>query len=79
MNITRETIEKLVKAEDFDAFGIASLEPFTKESNTLEHWIEQGYHGTMGYMAQNLDKRFDIQAMVPGAQSALVVLLNYKP
>ena len=50
----------------------ASAGHFTK-------WLEAGRHGEMGYLARNSPKRIDPQAVLPGAQSVIMVAVNYLP
>lgn len=42
-------------------------------------WIEQAYHGLMGYMARpdRVERRQDLQVILPGAQSLVCVGLDY--
>ena len=41
------------------------------------HWIAQNYHGEMGYMARNVDKRLNPQQMIPNTLSVICVRLDY--
>ncbi|MEZ5729648.1 MAG: tRNA epoxyqueuosine(34) reductase QueG [Burkholderiaceae bacterium] len=45
----------------------------------LSRWLAAGFHGEMGYMARNVDKRTDPSALVPGALSAIMVAVDYRP
>ncbi|MBU50527.1 MAG: tRNA epoxyqueuosine(34) reductase QueG [Deltaproteobacteria bacterium] len=46
-----------------------------------EHWIEQGYHGEMGYLARpdRLDRRRDLNVILPGVQRLIIFTLPYWP
>lgn len=46
-----------------------------EESLRLETWLQQGYQGTMDWMAN--PKRQDITQMLPGVRSVISVALNY--
>lgn len=63
----------------FDACGISQADHLADQSEQLSHWLGNGYHGEMGYMERNLDKRLDPRVLVPNARSVISVLLNYYP
>jgi epoxyqueuosine reductase len=42
-------------------------------------WIQAGFHGEMGYMARNADKRFAPAQLVPDTVSIISVALPYLP
>ena len=52
-------------------------EQLDDEAWRLEHWLNQGQHGTMAWMERNFDKRIDPRKLVDGAQSVISVLHNY--
>jgi len=70
-------IKKAAIEAGFDAVGIAEAVPFYDEFTRYEEWIQRSYHGSMGYMERNAEKRQDVSAIVPGATSVIVVALNY--
>ncbi|MFT5739484.1 MAG: epoxyqueuosine reductase [Planctomycetota bacterium] len=41
-------------------------------------WISANYHGEMGYMERNVEKRLNPAAMVPGTLSVICVRLDYQ-
>lgn len=61
----------------FEHCGIASVELLTKESAHLREWLERGYHGSMGYLERNQEKREDIRLIMPEAKSVIVLSYNY--
>ena len=63
----------------FDACGIAKAELLADDARTLQTWLNKGYHGNMSYLENHFDKRTNPQLLVNGAQSVVVVLLNYFP
>lgn len=71
----------LIKAEahrlGFLACGVARAEFLTEEVPRLERWLREGRHGTMGYMARNVDVRLDPRKLVHGAKSVISLALNY--
>lgn len=40
-------------------------------------WIAEGKHGDMAWMARNIERRSDPRIVLPGAQSVVVLALNY--
>lgn len=40
-------------------------------------WIAEGKHGDMAWMARNIERRSDPRIVLPGAQSVIVLALNY--
>lgn len=77
----RERLARDLKAEalrlGFDACGLSKAERLDEEARRLEQWLEAGYHGTMGWMERNFEKRIDPRELVEGAQSVVSVLHNY--
>ena len=63
----------------FDACGIAKAELLADDARTLQTWLNKGYHANMSYLENHFDKRTNPQLLVHGAQSVVVVLLNYFP
>lgn len=45
----------------------------------VQSWLAQGYHGEMGYMERNLDKRFDPTALEPYTARIISARMNYLP
>ena len=43
----------------------------------LEAWLDAGYHGAMGYMARNHEKRCRPEVLLPGTVRAIVVRMDY--
>ncbi len=78
MNIENE-IKALAKQLGFDFCGIAKAGFLDDDARRLEHWLKQGYHGTMQYMENYFDLRTNPEKLVPGAKSVITVLKNYYP
>ena len=73
-------LEALVKAQaygiGFDLVGITQLGP-AETAGAFEEWIGRGYSGDMDYLPRGAEKRRDTRLPFSGAQSAIVVGLNY--
>ena len=60
----------------FDLCGITSAKPPPNHAE-YRHWLAMGYAGEMQYLHRQEPARADIQSVLPGAQSVIVVALNY--
>ncbi len=62
----------------FNLVGIVRAEPSPRLDAYLR-WVEAGMHGSMGYMARSdrIQRRRDLNAILPGVQSMIVVGLDY--
>src|SRR5437762_13805094 len=70
-------IKALALEVGFTKVGVASADPLSVAGERLEHWLQQGFHATMGWMARNTEKRFTPRDVYPEANSILSVALNY--
>jgi epoxyqueuosine reductase len=61
----------------FEACGFSRARRLTEEEKRLEEWLNQGRHGTMGWMENHFDKRLDPTLLVPGAKTVISVLMSY--
>lgn len=75
-HLTRALKEE-AKRLGFDACGISEACELEEEARKLEHWLNQGRHASMGWMANHFDKRTDPRKLVDGARSVVSVLHNY--
>jgi len=83
MNLTLATKSQLIidKAKElgFDLCGITEAYFLSEEKERFIDWLDKDYHGEMGYMANNIDKRLDPRLLVENAKSIVMVALNYFP
>jgi epoxyqueuosine reductase len=63
----------------FSMVGVTPAVP-SPQLDAYLRWIEAGYHGAMGYMARpdRVARRRDLNVIVPGARSLIVVGLDYQ-
>ncbi|MDO5656353.1 MAG: tRNA epoxyqueuosine(34) reductase QueG [Flavobacteriaceae bacterium] len=59
--------------------GISKAAFLEEDAPRLERWLQQGFHGEMGYMENYFDKRLDPTLLVPGAKSVISLAYNYFP
>jgi epoxyqueuosine reductase len=75
-----EQIKRTALELGFDLVGITDASPLRKDQvNRLLGWLDAGYAGQMTWMHGNLEKRTNPEKLLHGAQSVIVVGLNYKP
>ena len=80
----KKELTQFIKAEalrlGFTVCGIAQAAPVdARTAEYLEKWVNEGRHGTMGYLERNCDKRSDPTLLFPGCRSIICVALNYFP
>jgi epoxyqueuosine reductase len=61
----------------FCKVGITRAVALEQEGRLLQEWLSRGYHGTMGWMARNVEQRVDPKKVLPNAKSVVVVAMNY--
>ena len=59
------------EALGFDLCGVAPVDDFP-ELAVLREWLDCGYAGEMAWMARTADRRRDVRAVMPQAQSVIV-------
>ncbi len=74
----KQKIKALGKTLGFQALGISHVNLDT-EHRRFHSWLENHYHGEMGYMARNQDKRLHPARMIPGTLSVICVRMDYLP
>jgi len=60
----------------FDSCRIAKAEA-PRHAGEFRHWLQDGAAGEMQWMERGAEKRCDLQQVLPGARSVIVVALNY--
>jgi len=74
---TTARVKQLAMQAGFDLVGIARVEELGEDNRHYEEWVSSGRHGTMDYMARNMDRRQDPRRILPEARSIVCVALNY--
>ena len=72
-------IKERVLKEGFDAVGIASPSALRTASRNLHAFLEAGFHGEMGWLAANAERRASPQALWPNVRSIVMAGMNYAP
>ncbi|MGM0572288.1 MAG: tRNA epoxyqueuosine(34) reductase QueG [Bacteroidota bacterium] len=63
----------------FDACRVARANALTGHEQVFANWLAQEHQGRMSYMKNHFEKRLDPRLLVEGAQSVVVVAMNYYP
>ena len=63
----------------FLACGFAKAERLNDHEVQLDQWLNNGFHGNMGYMENHKAMRLDPTLLVPGAKSVICLAYNYFP
>lgn len=78
--LSSASIKAAARRLGFAACGVAAAAPVSAErAARFRRWIAEGRHGTMDYLAGNIDKRLDPRRLFEGARTVVCVALNYFP
>ncbi len=77
MPISISELTAQAEAEGFDAVGVTVAKLATEIGDKLKVFVGAGYHGTMDWMEETLERRVSPDAMWPEARSAIVLAMNY--
>jgi epoxyqueuosine reductase len=69
-------IKEKARAIGFDLVGITGAQS-PQHTREFQQWLASGFHGEMGYMAKNAEKRVDPSKILADVRSVVVVGLNY--
>ena len=72
-------IKQLARAHGFDVCGIADARAAWEADSRLRTFIAAGFHGSMGWLAETLDRRAHPTAMWDAAKTAILLGVNYGP
>jgi epoxyqueuosine reductase len=74
----RDQILQLARQQGFEDIGISQA-AIDRHATRYPQWLERNYHGEMGYMARNVEKRLDPPRLVPDSLSIICLRMNYLP
>jgi epoxyqueuosine reductase len=72
-----QIIKERARFEGFNKVGIVGAASLDDEGRHLREWLARGYHGEMGWLERDVEKRVSPRAIFPAARSVVVVALNY--
>ena len=61
----------------FSKSGIAPVKYHKEDREHLEGWIKNGYHASMNWMENNIEKRTNISNYYNESKSVISVAINY--
>ena len=76
MQTLADKIKERAHGLGFDPVGITGAEPSVFQEE-YRAWAERGFAGEMHYLTRNMERRFDVRALLPDARSIVVVGMNY--
>jgi epoxyqueuosine reductase len=77
MSFTKE-IKSYAQNLGFHIVKIIPAEPLKdREKKYYKNWLKKGFAGDMEYLYKNLEKRIDINKILPEAQSIICLAMNY--
>ena len=75
----KQRLGEMALAEGFCAFGVARPDGVPDAGGQLRAFVDAGYHGDMGWMAERMAWRGDPQALWPQARSVVMLAEAYTP
>ena len=61
----------------FSKVGIAKANFYKEDEFNINHWINNGYHGSMGWVERRKEERANINKYYPNAKSVISIAMNY--
>lgn len=71
--------EEKARALGFDGVKISAADSIPEAGERLRHFLDKGYEGSMGWMAETADRRSSPQALWPEVRSVIMLAMNYGP
>lgn len=75
----RKLIDREARRAGFDAVAITTPGAIPRAPARLAEFVAAGHHGSMGWMAETLDRRADPSVLWPDVRSIVVLAMNYGP
>lgn len=73
-----EKIDLAMASAGFDAWGVVRAEKLSDAKRRFEGWLAEGCAEGLDYLARNVEKRFDAEALFEGARTIVVGAVSYK-
>ena len=77
IDLLTESIKEKCLEIGFSKSGIAPVDYYQEDRDYLEDWIKDGYHASMHWMENNIEKRTNISNYYDKSKSVISVAINY--
>jgi len=78
LDAAKRALTRGARALGFNALGIAAID-IPEDERHLLTWLDEGFHGDMGYMRRHARLRASPQELLPGAVRVVSVRMDYWP
>ena len=75
----RALIDREAAAAGFDAVAVTRPDAIPQAPARLAEFVAAGFHGSMGWIAETLQRRADPATLWPDVRSIIVLAMNYGP
>jgi epoxyqueuosine reductase len=75
--ISSKQLKEVALSLGFDSVGVAAALPVHEAVQFYRHWLNAGFDAEMEYLAKHEPLKADPRTLLEGAQSVIVVSLNY--
>jgi epoxyqueuosine reductase len=75
----RALIDREAEAAGFDAVAVTTPDAIPQAPARLAAFVEAGFHGSMGWIAETLERRSSPSTLWPEVRSIIVLAMNYAP
>ncbi len=72
-----DRIKQQAASLGIDKISIVAAAELVAERAHLNEWLQSGFHGNMGWMTREPEKRTDPRVLLPGARSVVAIAVNY--
>ncbi|GLS36486.1 epoxyqueuosine reductase [Mesorhizobium tianshanense] len=75
----RALIDREAQRAGFDAVAVTTPDAIPQAPARLAEFVADGFHGSMGWIAETLERRGEPTALWPEVRSVIVLAMNYGP
>ncbi|WP_280820546.1 tRNA epoxyqueuosine(34) reductase QueG [Pseudaminobacter soli (ex Li et al. 2025)] len=75
----RQMIDREARRAGFDVIAVAAPDSIPQAPARLAEFVDAGFHGSMGWMAETLERRAAPKALWADVRSIIVLAMNYGP
>jgi epoxyqueuosine reductase len=75
----RDLIDREARAAGFEAVAVTTPDAIPLAPARLAQFVADGFHGSMGWIEETLDRRADPSTLWPQVRSIVVLAMNYGP